>query len=72
MDYLTELRQQGFHQTDGKPDSAGRVEFNSDLFRGTDSEVTVQVYAVDQEELEREVMPTLEALLPWNIELIAA
>ncbi|MFL9668214.1 MULTISPECIES: hypothetical protein [unclassified Variovorax] len=48
------------------------MEFNSDLFRGTDSEVTVQVYAVDQEELEREVMPTLEALLPWNIDLIAA
>lgn len=32
----------------------------------------MQVYAVDQEELEREVMPTLEALLPWNIDLIAA
>lgn len=35
------------------------MEFNSALFRGTANEVTVQAYAVDQAELEREVTPTL-------------
>jgi hypothetical protein len=72
MGYLAELRHQGFHQADDQPDSDGRVEFNSDLFRGTDSEVTVQVYAVDQEELDREVMPVLEALLPQVDEMVEA
>lgn len=64
MDYLAELRQQGFHPADDEPDSEGRREFNADLFRGSENEVTVQVYAVDREELERAVMPTLEAVLP--------
>lgn len=64
MDYLSELRHQGFHQADDQPDAEGRVEFNADLFQGKANEVTVQVYAVDQEALERKVMPVLEALLP--------
>ncbi|WP_432725861.1 hypothetical protein [Variovorax sp. W6] len=64
MDYLAELRHQGFHQADDQPDFDGRVEFNADLFRGTVNEVTVQVYAVDQEELDRNVMPMIEAVLP--------
>lgn len=72
MDYLAELRHQGFHQADDQPDTDGRVEFNADLFRGTDSEVTVQVYAVDEEELDREVMPVLEALLPQVDEMVEA
>ena len=64
MDYLSELRHQGFHQADDQPDAEGRVEFNADLFQGKANEVTIQVYAVDQEALEREVMPVLEAMLP--------
>lgn len=72
MDYLAELRHQGFHQADDQPDSEGRVEFNSDLFRGTANEVTVQVYAIDQEELEHEVMPTLEPVLPRVDEMVDA
>jgi hypothetical protein len=72
MDYLAELRHQGFHQADDQPDSEGRVEFNSDLFRGTANEVTVQAYAIDQEELEREVVPTLEAVLPRVDEIVDA
>jgi len=72
MDYLAELGNQGFHQADDQPDSDGRVEFNSDLFRGTASELTVQVYAIDQEELDREVVPVLEALLPQVDEMVEA
>jgi len=72
MDYLAELRLQGLHQVDDQPDFEGRMEFNSDLFRGTANEVTVQVYAVDQEALEREVMPTLEAVLPRVDEMVEA
>lgn len=72
MDYLAELRCQGFHQADDQPDTDGRVEFNADLLRGTPNEVTVQAYAVDQEELEREVMPVLEAVLPQVDELVDA
>ncbi|WP_426391931.1 hypothetical protein [Variovorax sp. R-27] len=72
MDYLAELRCQGFRQADDHADSEGRVEFNADLFRGTANEVTVQVYAVDQEELEREVIPTLEAVLPQVDEMVDA
>lgn len=72
MDYLTELRHQGFYQADEQPNSDGRVEFASDLFGGTANEVTVQVYAVDQEGLEREVMPVLEAVLPHVDEMVDA
>jgi hypothetical protein len=72
MDYLAELRHQGFDQADDQPDSEGRVEFNSDLFRGTANEVTVQVYAIDQEELERKVVPMLEAVLPQVDEMVDA
>ncbi|RIX79628.1 hypothetical protein [Acidovorax cavernicola] len=72
MDYLAELRIQGFHQADDTPDSEGRVEFNADLFRGTPDEVTVQVYAVDQQAIEREVMPVLEAVLPRIDEMVDA
>lgn len=72
MDYLAELRIQGFHQADDTPDSEGRVEFNADLFRETPDELTVQVYAVDQQAIEREVMPVLEAVLPRIDEMVDA
>lgn len=72
MDHLTELRHQGFLQAEDLPDSEGLLEFNADLFRGTANEVTVQVYAVDQEELDREVIPVLEALLPQVDEMVEA
>jgi fumarate hydratase class II len=72
MDYLAELRCHGFRQADDHADSEGRVEFNADLFRGTANEVTVQVYAIDQEELEREIMPTLEAVLPQVAAMVDA
>jgi hypothetical protein len=72
MDYLADLRCQGFRQADDHADSEGRVEFNADLFRGTANEVTVQVYAIDQEELERQVVPTLEAVLPQVDEMVDA
>ena len=71
MDYLSELRHQGFQQTDDSADSEGRIQFDSDLFHGTSNEVTVQVYAEDQDALQREVMPTLEAVLPQIDEMIA-
>jgi len=72
MDYLAELRHQGFHQADDQPDADGRVEFNADLFRGTTDELTVQVYAIDQEELDREVRPVIEAVLPQVDEMVEA
>lgn len=71
MDYLAELRLQGFHQADDHRDDEGRVQFDCDLYRGTSDELTIQVYAVDQEALEREVMPTLEAVLPQIDEMVA-
>lgn len=64
MDYLTELRRQGFKQADEHRDPEGRVQFDSDLYRGTSDEVTIQVYAADQQALQREIMPTLEDVLP--------
>lgn len=70
MDYLSELRRQGFQQTDDPRDSDGCVQFDSDLFGGTSNEITVQVYAADHAALEREVMPTLEAVLPLIDEMI--
>ncbi|MFH0131027.1 hypothetical protein ACGLHS_12515 [Variovorax sp. VaC1] len=70
MDYLAELRRQGFHQADDRRDSEGRVQFDSDLYCGTPDEVTVQVYASNQQVLEREFMPTLEALLPLIDEMV--
>jgi len=72
MDYLAELGNQGFHQADDQPDSDGRVEFNSDLFRGTAGELTVQVYAINQEELDREVVPVLQAVLPQVAAMVDA
>lgn len=71
MDYLSELRHQGFHQADNHRDSDGRVQFDCDLYRGTPDEVTIQVYAADQQALQFEVMPTLEALLPLIDEIDA-
>jgi hypothetical protein len=70
MDYLAELRLQGFHQADDHRDDEGRVQFDCDLYSGTSDEVTIQVYAVGQEALEREIMPTLEALLPQIGEMV--
>lgn len=46
------------------------MQFDCDLFRGTPNEVTVQVYAADPQALEREVMPTLEAVLPMIDEMV--
>lgn len=71
MDHLAELRRQGFHQADDQPDPEGRVQFDSDLYRGTSDEVTIQVYAVDQQALQREIIPTLEAVLPQIDEMVA-
>lgn len=71
MDYLAELRLQGFHQADDHRDDESRVQFDCDLYRGTADELTIQVYAVDQETLEREVMPILEAVLPQIDEMVA-
>ncbi|HEX7863673.1 MAG TPA: hypothetical protein VF555_01925 [Variovorax sp.] len=42
MDYLAELRHQGFHQSDDQPDPEGRVQFDCDLYQGTPNEVTIQ------------------------------
>lgn len=70
MDYLAELRHQGFHQADDQPDPDGRVQFDRDLYRGTPDELTIQVYAVDQDELQRTIMPTLEAVLPLIAEMV--
>jgi len=70
MDYLAELRRQGFRQADDQPDPEGRVQFDSDLYRGTPDEITVQVYAVDQQALQREIIPTLEAVLPLIDEMV--
>lgn len=64
MNCLAGLRYQGFHQADGQPDTDRSVEFNANLFRGTTSELTVQVYSVDQEELDCERIPMLGAVLP--------
>jgi len=72
MDDLAGLRFQGFHQADGQPDTDRSVEFNADLFRGTANELTVQVYAIDQEELDREVRPVIEAVLPQVDEMVEA
>lgn len=46
------------------------MQFDCDLYRGTSNEVTIQVYAADQQGLQREVMPTLEALLPRIGEMV--
>ena len=46
------------------------MQFDSDLYRGTSDEVTIQVYAVDQQALQREVIPTLEAVLPQINEMV--
>lgn len=47
------------------------MQFDSDLYRGTPDEVTIQVYAVDQQALQREIIPTLEAVLPQIDEMVA-
>ncbi|RSZ30622.1 MULTISPECIES: hypothetical protein [unclassified Variovorax] len=70
MDYLSELRRQGFHQADDHRDSDGRVQFDCDLYRGTPNEVTIQVYAADRQALQFEVMPTLEVVLPLIDEMV--
>lgn len=70
MDYFAELRRQGFKRADEHRDPEGHVQFDSDLYRGTSNEITVQVYAADQQALQREVMPTLEAVLPLIDEMV--
>ena len=72
MDYLAELRHRGFSQADDDRDPEGRVQFDSDLYAGTSSELTVQVYAADLQALQREVMPTLEAVLPMIDNMVDA
>ncbi|MGJ7530397.1 hypothetical protein [Variovorax sp. GB1P17] len=72
MDYLAELRHRGFSQAGDGHDPEGRVQFDCDLYAGTSSELTVQVYAADLQALQREVMPTLEAVLPLIDSMVEA
>lgn len=48
------------------------MQFDSDLYAGTSSELTVQVYAADLQALQREIMPTLEAVLPMIDNMVDA
>lgn len=57
MDYAAELRTHPLVARDRT--DTGLIEFECDLFQGTDHELGIQAYAASTTELERDVLPIL-------------